>query len=88
MPLESTQSTPMNEIEQQRGDWNSPMPRPGRELGEMARILVHALVGIDADLTGIPEHHQPPRRQPLLDQVARQFARLQLDHLVRPVRAR
>src|SRR5881227_3817667 len=51
----------------------------------MRGVLLHALVGIDADGTGIgqPEGARGPR--PLVDQVQRQrLAQLQPDHLVEP----
>lgn len=52
----------------------------------MARILVDALVGIDADLAGERELDGPPRRQPVAEQVAgEQLAQPDLHRLVQPV---
>ena len=57
----------------------------GRKLGEVAGILVHALVGIDADRPGIGEAEGAPRSQPLSDEIAHEaFAQLQLGHLAEP----
>ena len=51
----------------------------------MARILMQALVGIDADGAGIGEPEGAPRPHPFADQVERQpLAQLQPEHLVEP----
>ena len=66
-----------------------PMPEIGRQLRQMARILVHALIGVDADRAGIRQPKGASRRHPVLHEVVRQtFAQLELQRLDRTSAAR
>ena len=42
----------------------------GREVGEVAGVLLHPLVGVDADLAGVGEQAGAPGCEPLVEQVA------------------
>ena len=57
----------------------------GREIREVARILMDALVGIDADLSSLRQEEHAPRREPFGEEVARErLAHLHPQHLVEP----
>ena len=56
-----------------------------RQLGQVLRVLVDALVGIDADLAGEAQQVGAPGREPLVEQVVGQpFAQPDLGHLLQP----
>ena len=66
-------------------DCSRPTPRSVDRSERCAGILLHALVGIDADGAGIGEPEGARRPHPFVDQVERQrLAQLQPDHLVEP----
>ncbi len=60
-------------------------PEVGGQLGEMPCILVHALVGIDADVARIGEAKGADRHQPVLHQIVHEtLAELEFQHLAQP----
>jgi hypothetical protein len=60
-------------------------PQVSGQFRQMARILVHALVGIDAHRAGVGEPKSAARHQPALHEVVHQpFAQLQLQCLDQP----
>lgn len=74
-----------------------PDPEIGGELGQVARILVHTLIGIDPDRARIREPEGASGREPVLHQVVHQavpelelqgFAEPALRHVEREERAR
>ena len=74
-----------DEAGQQDGRLQQPDAEAGRQVGEMVRILVQALVGIDADGAGIGQPECAPRPHPFADQVARQpFAQSEMQRLADP----
>ena len=57
----------------------------GGDLGELPRVVVNALVGVDADFAHTRDTEAAMRFQPLKKQVPRQpFAQFQLGHLSQP----
>ena len=51
----------------------------------MPRILVHPLIGIDADGSGVGQPECPPRLHPIREQAVHQsFAQLELERLSQP----
>ena len=57
----------------------------GREIREMTRVLVNALVGIDANLSRLRQQEHASRRKPLGEEIARKgLAHLHAQHLVEP----
>ena len=70
--------------EQQRGLQQADRER-GRELGQVLRVLVDALIRIDPDLAGEAQHVGALGREPLVEQVVGQpFAQPDVDHLPQP----
>ena len=60
-------------------------PQVGRQLAEVARIFVHALIGIDADMAGIGEPEGAARHEPVLDEIVREaLAQLELQGFAEP----
>ncbi len=58
-----------HEREQQNRRLQEPDAEIGRQLGQMARVLVHTLVGVVADGTGVGEPEGPAGLQPVPDEI-------------------
>ncbi len=70
--------------EQKRG-LEKPDAKVGRELGQMAGVLVDALVGVAAHLPSIGQMKGALRFEPLVEKVEHQaFAKSDFGHLVEP----
>ncbi len=70
---------------EQQGRLKQPDAEIGRELREVARVFMNALVGVDADLSGLRQEEDASRRQPFGDEIAREGrAHLHAQHLVEP----
>ena len=61
-----------DERDQQYARLQQPDREARRQIGQLARVFLDTLVGIDAELTGEPEPVGAPARQPVIEQVPRQ----------------
>lgn len=74
-----------DEAHQENGRLQQAENQSCRAFGEVAGILVQALVRIDSDQAAGGEPQRPLALQPLVDQIARQaFAHIERGHLVQP----
>jgi hypothetical protein len=74
-----------HETEQQDGSLQKTDAEIGRKLGQVTRIFVHALVGVDADRSGAREPECATRQHPKIDEIQRQpFAQLELERFRQP----
>ena len=74
-----------HEREQQNRRLQQPDAEIGRQLGQVARILVHALVGVVADGTGVGEPERAAGLQPVPDEIVGEpGAQLQFQRLAEP----
>ncbi len=79
---DSDHSTP-TKLAKQYARLQQPDAKIGRQVDQMARILVNPLVGIGADRPGAGETESAPWLHPFAEQVHRQaLSQLQPDHLV------
>ena len=85
MWLDSTQSTP-NEAQEKQRRLQKTDAQVGRQFGQMLRVLLGSLVGVDADVPGVGEAKRAKRSEPLGHEVADQA--LTQNHLRRLIKRR